>query len=353
MSLEEFREYVSNSGVNFDGLSNEERRQWRETFDRSRQHQQPAGDIKLQMREVLEEHDRLKEERTIVMSSASATDVHNLLLRLNLSVMETMTRPPPSTGCIFDPFVWTGDEKPGTSAAHEHLYNQLKNFGVPFDVDNFKLVDVHTDNNILTVEDEKLGKISGGTDLALLPYRVSDSMLASGFCVLFELKTTKVFTEMKTRKQIVGQALLELICGRIQSEQPSILVILTDLCTSTLVYTIAQREECEDFYIQEYQLSLEQMAEFVVEFLQTPSNARKRVANLSLNDGKAETASGRLFKKRYTAPLSSLAWEHYLEEAETSEPWTKDRSTAIANLLMSCGVEKLPTLLNPSLGMFS
>jgi hypothetical protein len=45
MSLEEFREYVSNSGVNFDGLSNEERRQWRETFDRSRQHQQPAGKL--------------------------------------------------------------------------------------------------------------------------------------------------------------------------------------------------------------------------------------------------------------------------------------------------------------------
>jgi hypothetical protein len=215
------------------------------------------------------------------------------------------------------------------------------------------LVDVHTDDNILTVEDEKLGKSSGGTDLAILPYRVSDLMLASGFCVLFELKTTKVFAEMKARKHMVGQALLGLFCGRIQSEQPSILVILTDLCTAALVYTIAQREASEDFYIQEYQLSLEQMAEFVVEFLQTPSNVCKRVANLSLNDGKAETASGRLFKKRFTAPLSSLAWEHYLEEAEISEPWTKDRSTAIANLLMSCGVEKLPALLNPSLGMFS
>jgi hypothetical protein len=37
MSLEEFKAYVSNSGVNFDGLSPNEKREWRETFDKSRQ----------------------------------------------------------------------------------------------------------------------------------------------------------------------------------------------------------------------------------------------------------------------------------------------------------------------------
>jgi hypothetical protein len=45
MALEEFREYVANSGVNFDGLSNDEKRQWRESFDRSRQPQHPAGKL--------------------------------------------------------------------------------------------------------------------------------------------------------------------------------------------------------------------------------------------------------------------------------------------------------------------
>lgn len=34
MSLNDFRTYVENSGVNFNGLSNEEKRQWRETFDK-------------------------------------------------------------------------------------------------------------------------------------------------------------------------------------------------------------------------------------------------------------------------------------------------------------------------------
>ena len=36
MSLQAFRDYVENSGVNFDDLTNEEKRGWRETFDKSR-----------------------------------------------------------------------------------------------------------------------------------------------------------------------------------------------------------------------------------------------------------------------------------------------------------------------------
>ena len=36
MSLQEFRDYVTNSGVNFDILTIEQKREWREMFDRSR-----------------------------------------------------------------------------------------------------------------------------------------------------------------------------------------------------------------------------------------------------------------------------------------------------------------------------
>jgi len=45
MSLEEFRAYVTNSGVNFDGLSDDKKGEWRERFDRSRQPQQLAGKL--------------------------------------------------------------------------------------------------------------------------------------------------------------------------------------------------------------------------------------------------------------------------------------------------------------------
>ena len=36
MSLQEFSDYVTNSGVNFDILTIEQKREWRETFDKSR-----------------------------------------------------------------------------------------------------------------------------------------------------------------------------------------------------------------------------------------------------------------------------------------------------------------------------
>jgi hypothetical protein len=36
MSLQEFKSYVENSGVDFGGLTDDKKREWRERFDRSR-----------------------------------------------------------------------------------------------------------------------------------------------------------------------------------------------------------------------------------------------------------------------------------------------------------------------------
>jgi hypothetical protein len=44
MSLDEFKAYVISSGVNFDGLSDDKKGEWRERFDRSRQ-VQPVGKL--------------------------------------------------------------------------------------------------------------------------------------------------------------------------------------------------------------------------------------------------------------------------------------------------------------------
>jgi hypothetical protein len=49
MSLQEFREYVTNSGVNFDGLSDDKKREWRESFERIRQAVPPAGKDAIQI----------------------------------------------------------------------------------------------------------------------------------------------------------------------------------------------------------------------------------------------------------------------------------------------------------------
>jgi hypothetical protein len=50
MSLEEFKTYVSNSGVDFDGLSDDKKGEWRERFDRSRfEAAVPAGKSHLEI----------------------------------------------------------------------------------------------------------------------------------------------------------------------------------------------------------------------------------------------------------------------------------------------------------------
>ena len=50
MSLKEFKTYVSNSGVYFDGLSDDKKGEWRDWFDRSRlQAAVPAGKSHLEI----------------------------------------------------------------------------------------------------------------------------------------------------------------------------------------------------------------------------------------------------------------------------------------------------------------
>lgn len=50
------------------------------------------------------------------------------------------------------------------SEARNHLEAELRKFQVPFGVDNYKLLDVHTSKELLNVVDEKI-KMRGGTDL--------------------------------------------------------------------------------------------------------------------------------------------------------------------------------------------
>ena len=52
MSLQEFSEYVTNSGVDFDTLTVEQKRNWRETFDRSRQPSVQRGNYLIHLHRI-------------------------------------------------------------------------------------------------------------------------------------------------------------------------------------------------------------------------------------------------------------------------------------------------------------
>ena len=70
----------------------------------------------------------------------------------------------------------TADDVSAMNELGVHLLEQLQKFGAPLwpadeSGEGYKLVDVHTNNKLLDVDDEKLAKISGGTDFLVLPQR--------------------------------------------------------------------------------------------------------------------------------------------------------------------------------------
>ena len=57
--------------------------------------------------------------------------------------------------------------------------------------------------------------------------------------VLFELKTDEDVLQYQDRlRHFENEALLELLCARCLSRQPGILVVLTDLVSGAILYTI-------------------------------------------------------------------------------------------------------------------
>lgn len=85
---------------------------------------------------------------------------------------------------------------------------------------------------ILVNDDDRVGRIggTGGTDLAAAPYETPDSRAPSQSCRLIELKFAADLSSFVT------QTAVEFIAARCLSNQPHILVALTDLSTKAIVF---------------------------------------------------------------------------------------------------------------------
>eukprot|EP01038_Epipyxis_sp_PR26KG_P017568 gene17568-24385_t len=93
----------------------------------------------------------------------------------------------------FSRFEWQASEEYDTDRAKLHLEEQLSKFVVGRN--NYKLYDVHTRKNILSLKDDKTGSLSGGTDLILAPYGLDIESSPQQCCVTIELKTAKAVME--------------------------------------------------------------------------------------------------------------------------------------------------------------
>jgi len=297
------------------------------------------------VKEAIDERERSKEESTVAISAVSVATYSAFAQKLQLAAVSKGPLRPPSEK-VFVPFVWTTDENSGTDAAMRHLRDQLSaNFDFNLENSNFDLVDIHSRHDFLNVQDEKIGKVSGGTDLIIVPSDIADISYQAGLCVLFELKTATAYPEKKNKFKV--QSLLELVCARYLSNQPAVIVVLTDLFSEAIVYSINLVDGGYHFF--EYTLSLAQMAEFVVEFI--ASQCRQSVIGLS--DSRVEDLAAIGFKRKYQSMITSLAWERCIDEVGDTQPWSADRRQLIADVMMSCGVEEMPSILRFPSHMYS
>jgi hypothetical protein len=205
----------------------------------------PKEEIQLAVIEAMDRRDRANKADTVAMSGASLENTSAIFRKLNImeDVLEDDTIDASSASvtsvCVpsFTPFCWNGrNETEATPDAFIHLKKELDKFlDIKFGRDGFKLVDVHSSSKLLSFEDPKVAKLSGGTDIVCVPYKTANSSMSNQLCVLFELKTDEKIEEFGFNK-FVCQAKLEMLSARCLSHQPNVLLILTDLSSGAILF---------------------------------------------------------------------------------------------------------------------
>jgi hypothetical protein len=212
----------------------------------------------------IDERDKNKSESKVVISSATESKVNRLYEQIGFSVSEG--DPYPSSDLQFEPFFWNGrKEDEALEDARAHIESQLKNFKVPLGRGGYKVVDVHTMKNLLDVVDEKIGEISGGTDVIIVPFKTAKAGYRKAISVIFEIKT-----EVNMKKgldQFESQCFVELLAARCVSDQPYVLVVLTDLVSKATLFEIEYEEMYKGFTVHQATVTLDQVGTNVANFL--------------------------------------------------------------------------------------
>jgi hypothetical protein len=301
------------------------------------------ADIKEYVKEALTEHDASKREKTLVCSKANRSEVAKMLSDYNVKVI--MGDPPLEPELKFLPFDWSDRNEDDPGAMCElllHLNTELGKAGAPFGSGCFHIVDVHSNNTLLSLDDEKFKKICGGTDFLILPQKVAKISYAAEICVVFEVKTTKRMGDGGIEKN-TPQLILELFAARYHSDQPNILAVLSDIHSSTCVMELQCDEMGEVSIIQYDNISLSQMGAIVASHLRSPIKAIPRPNYTPKPDEPA--AKGVIgFKRKFKTNLTStVAWEQYTDMVEDTLPFSAERRFLTNQLFRQWGVEMEPS----------
>ncbi len=294
--------------------------------------------VKASVKEAEAEREQEKERKTLVVSHASFTAVQSYLEELDILVLEQDSSTVESTeGVSFEPFTWIGGEEACIPSAMLHFEQELKKFGVRFGTDNFKFYDVHSKHQLLNINDEKSGKLSGGIDLILGPHGLSMQSVIKQSCVAVELKTSETL-KSNGIESFLSQATLELIASCYHSHQMS-LVVLTDLASSVVVLTLSRSNNGIEI-LQYGDLTLNQMATFVRQHLSkhcTPDRTYR--LNYLLSDvplTKPAEQTMQAFKRRRVSSVQlSPGYEQFSSMLEETELGSRERAEVIQNFFHS------------------
>jgi hypothetical protein len=301
---------------------------------------QPAEFIK-----ALDERELKKESNTIVISEATQARVIRLLEGISVGIIDDEFEG--STQSIsFSPFNWNGlSEIQGTPYARDHLEKELKKFGAKFGRGNYKLVDCHSLRDLLSFDDNKIGKISGGSDLIIVPFKTAQEGYRQQISVVFELKTDENVRISGGLQSFFPQGLCQLLAARVSSYQPKILVVVTDLASEAAVFQLTYDKTHGSFNVIKTLCTLSEMATFVTEFLSTNAvpDAYHRPLESNPNDEEVIT-----FKKTKVSNDHGLVMEHFKEIIEDPESTMEERHHFLRQLLMSSDIEKMPAMLDLS-----
>lgn len=296
------------------------------------------------VKRTLKEQEDSDKILTIVISKVSQTQANSLFQRTGISFESEQ---PEFEICQeFDAFKWNGrDEDDGVSEARTHLENQLRRFGVTFGRGHYRLFDCHQNKTLLNCEDDKIGKISGGTDFIIAPYKTATSSLNQCASVLFEIKCEKTVQELGL-EYFLSQAQVELVAARVLSLQPRVLVVLTDLVTSSFLLELTYSPEYKSFVVHQYeQCHLSVMATKVSQFLiqySVPDVAYRPMEGVE-RDQEVLT-----FKRTKMSNDVGIALEHFQEMIDDTEQGSAERYELARQLFLSSGFERVPSILNDS-----
>jgi hypothetical protein len=215
--------------------------------------------------------------------------------------------------------------------ALNHFQTELTKFGCVFGRGGYKILDVHSNKSFLNYYDKKFGKISGTSDLAIVPYKTAKSGAMFQTVALIELKSEINVQQAGGLFSFSNQAKLELISAWCLSHQ-RVLVVLTDLVSGAMVFELNYEPTNESFGLIEYSVSLSQMAFLVTTYLTTKV---KPDANYLPIDDDEFSKPKLVFKRNKLSYEDDIAWENFKDFGSMLQPGSLERCQLVAQLMSS------------------